>query len=392
MKKMKLRKYVLPTIYVLIILVTFLSVSLINNHLLKNVTNYNYSKSIMKDVTENVLSEILPDKFERPYLSENVKLLSGFYSKDYDDESQKNSLIVYQNTYMPSSGTFYASQDDFDVVSVYDGKVKSIKKDEMLGDTVEVQHSDNLTTIYYSLKDVTVRENDDIKKGTIIGKATSNNLVTDKNVLFIEVYLKGKQIDPEKFYELNPMKSNNIIYFYENNVIVRFNDNIYYLKLNKNILNNGIILNKDKFIKKYNEFTKENNLKKIINNKMVAIIQNNISINDIKMLSIVFEELGIKIIKIIKDISLLNVKKNKAYLIGDNNLRLYFINKYNKKSTINMNTSQNSYNDIISIIQNNIKESLFVLSSNDDLINKLLKNKSYYLINNYIKFIFDEIG
>lgn len=204
MKKMKLRKYVLPTIYVLIILVTFLSVSLINNHLLKNVTNYNYSKSIMKDVTENVLSEILPDKFERPYLSENVKLLSGFYSKDYDDESQKNSLIVYQNTYMPSSGTFYASQDEFDVVSVYDGKVKSIKKDEMLGDTVEVQHSDNLTTIYYSLKDVTVRENDDIKKGTIIGKATSNNLVTDKNVLFIEVYIKGKQIDPEKFYELNP--------------------------------------------------------------------------------------------------------------------------------------------------------------------------------------------
>ena len=204
MKKMKLRKYVLPTIYVLIILVTFLSVSLINNHLLKNVTNYNYYKSIMKDITENVLSEILPDKFERPYLSENVKLLSGFYSKDYDDESQKNSLIVYQNTYMPSSGTFYASQDDFDVVSVYDGKVKSIKKDEMLGDTVEVQHSDNLTKIYYSLKDVTVRENDDIKKGTIIGKATSNNLVTDKNVLFIEVYLKGKQIDPEKFYELNP--------------------------------------------------------------------------------------------------------------------------------------------------------------------------------------------
>lgn len=204
MKKMKLKKYVLPTIYILIILVTFFSVSLINNHLLKNVTNYNYSKSIMKDVTENVLSEILPDKFERPYLSENVKILSGFYSKDYDDESQKNSLIVYQNTYMPSSGTFYASQDEFDVVSVYDGKVKSIKKDEMLGDTVEVQHSDNLTTIYYSLKDVTVRENDDIKKGTIIGKATSNNLVTDKNVLFIEVYLKGKQIDPEKFYELNP--------------------------------------------------------------------------------------------------------------------------------------------------------------------------------------------
>ena len=131
---------------------------------------------------------------------------------------------------------------------------------------------------------------------------------------------------------------------------------------------------------------------KIINNKMIVIIQSNISVNDIKMLSIIFEELGIKIIKIIKDITLLNVRKNRAYLIGDNNLRLYFINKYNKKVTVYMNTSQISYNDIISIIQYHIKESLFILSSNDDLINKLLKNKSYYLINNYIKFIFDEIG
>ena len=86
MKKMKLRKYVLPTIYVLIILVTFLSVSLINNHLLKNVTNYNYSKSIMKDVTENVLSEILPDKFERKqFLDENYKLNNGENQKEVKD-------------------------------------------------------------------------------------------------------------------------------------------------------------------------------------------------------------------------------------------------------------------------------------------------------------------
>lgn len=187
------------------------------------------------------------------------------------------------------------------------------------------------------------------------------------------------------------MKSNNIIYFYENNVIVRFNDNIYYLKLNENILNNGIILNKDKFIKEYNEFTKENKLKKFINNKMIVIIQSNISVNDIKMLSIIFEELGIKIIKIIKDITLLNVRKNISYLIGNSKLRLYFINKYNKKVTINLNTFQISYNEIVYIIQNYIKESLFILSSNDDLINKLLKNKSYYLINNYIKFLFDEV-
>ena len=52
MKKRRLKSFVLPTIYILIILVTFFSVSIINNQLLKNVTNYDYSKSLMKDVTQ----------------------------------------------------------------------------------------------------------------------------------------------------------------------------------------------------------------------------------------------------------------------------------------------------------------------------------------------------
>lgn len=204
MKRKRLKSFVLPTIYVLIIFVTFLSVSLINNHLLKNVTNYNYSKSIMKEVTENVLSETLPDSFSKPYVSEKVNIKSGFYSKDYEDETQENALIFYQNTYMPSSGTMYTSSENFDVVAVYDGKIKSIKTDEILGNVVEISHSDNLTTIYYSLKDVFLKEGDEVKKGTIIGAASSNKIVENENALFFEVYSQGKLIDPEKFYELNP--------------------------------------------------------------------------------------------------------------------------------------------------------------------------------------------
>ncbi len=204
MKRKRLKSFILPTIYVLIIFVTFLSVSLINNHLLKNVTNYNYSKSIMKEVTENVLSETLPDSFSKPYVSEKVSIKSGFYSKDYEDETQEKALIFYQNTYMPSSGTMYASSENFDVVAVYDGKIKSIKTDEILGNVVEISHSDNLTTIYYSLKDVFLKEGDEVKKGTIIGAASSNKIVENENALFFEVYSQGKLIDPEKFYELNP--------------------------------------------------------------------------------------------------------------------------------------------------------------------------------------------
>ena len=158
MKKRRLKSFVLPTIYILIILVTFFSVSIINNQLLKNVTNYDYSKSLMKDVTQNVLSETMEDNFEKPYLSEKVQVKSGYYSKDYDSEKQTNALISYQSTYMPNSGVLYACDEDFDVITVYDGVVKSIKEDDILGNVIEIMHSENLTTFYYSLKDIVVKE------------------------------------------------------------------------------------------------------------------------------------------------------------------------------------------------------------------------------------------
>ena len=204
MKKRRLKSFVLPTIYILIILVTFFSVSIINNQLLKNVTNYDYSKSLMKDVTQNVLSETMEDNFEKPYLSEKVQVKSGYYSKDYDSEKQTNALISYQSTYMPNSGVLYACDEDFDVITVYDGVVKSIKEDDILGNVIEIMHSENLTTFYYSLKDIVVKEGEEIKKGTIIGKATSNKIVTNQNVLLFEVYEQGKSIDPEVFSNLKP--------------------------------------------------------------------------------------------------------------------------------------------------------------------------------------------
>lgn len=204
MKKRRLKSFVLPTIYILIILVTFFSVSIINNQLLKNVTNYDYSKSLMKDVTQNVLSETIEDNFEKPYLSEKVQVKSGYYSKDYDSEKQTNALISYQSTYMPNSGVLYACDEDFDVITVYDGVVKSIKEDDILGNVIEIMHSENLTTFYYSLKDIVVKEGEEIKKGTIIGKANSNKIVTNQNVLLFEVYEQGKSIDPEVFYNLKP--------------------------------------------------------------------------------------------------------------------------------------------------------------------------------------------
>ena len=67
----------------------------------------------MKDVTQAVLSEQKEEKKEiyKPYVSNSVIKKIGYYEKDATDEEKENSLIVYEKTYMPSSGIFYESEE-----------------------------------------------------------------------------------------------------------------------------------------------------------------------------------------------------------------------------------------------------------------------------------------
>ena len=203
MKKGRLKSVVLPTIYVLIIVVSFFSVSILNNLLLGDITNYNYSESLMKDVTEAVMDETKEEISIKPFSFEGVKELVTYYNKDDDAEKQQKSLILYENTYMPSTGIVYGSSEEFDVLAVYDGEIKNITQEDILGTVVEVSHNTNLTTYYYSLKDVTLAVGDQIKAGTILGKATTNKIFADQKNFLFEVYYQGKSLDPEKFYTMN---------------------------------------------------------------------------------------------------------------------------------------------------------------------------------------------
>lgn len=205
MKKGRLKGFVLPTIYVLIIVASFFSVSLLNNLLLGDITNYDYSESIMQEVTESVMEEKedKEDKVNMPFSSEEVSTLITYYNKNDDAEKQEQSLILYENTYMPSTGVVYGSSEEFNVLAVYDGEIKNIKQDDILGTYIEVSHNTNLTTYYYSLKDVMLNVGDQIKAGTVLGKATTNK-INDKQCNFLfEVYYQGKSLDPEKFYTMN---------------------------------------------------------------------------------------------------------------------------------------------------------------------------------------------
>lgn len=138
----------------------------------------------------------------RPYTENNVQIKTNFYSKNDDEETQKNSLILFENTYLPSTGISYQSDYDFDVVSILDGTVITVKEDQTLGKIVEIKHDNNIISSYQSLSEILVKEGDEIKQGTILGKSGTSNLEKDLGShLHFELTIDSNTVDPEDYYD-----------------------------------------------------------------------------------------------------------------------------------------------------------------------------------------------
>ena len=103
---------------------------------------------------------------------------------------------------MQSSGITYGYSESFDVVSILDGKVITVKQDELLGNIVEIEHNNGIISIYQSLDSVNVKVNDTIKQGTIIGKSGKNNLnKTTEYCLYFEMIVNGNLVNPNNYYD-----------------------------------------------------------------------------------------------------------------------------------------------------------------------------------------------
>lgn len=158
-------------------------------------------------VNQTIFDSELPvvntsDTIIRPYVAEDVQVVKKYY--DYQDEAkeQEQSLLFFENTYLQNSGTSYGKEEVFEVVSVLDGTVTSIKDDNSLGKIVEVTHSNDMISIYQSLSEVNVTENQEIKQGMIVGKSGTCNLEKDlNNHLHFELIVKGLVVNPEDYYD-----------------------------------------------------------------------------------------------------------------------------------------------------------------------------------------------
>lgn len=138
----------------------------------------------------------------RPYIDNTVVIKQNYYNYKDDEETQKNSIIFYENTYIPSSGVCYKGEYDFDVVAILDGKVIKVIEDQNLGKIVEVEHKNNIISRYQSLSEVNVKEGDTITQTTIIGKSGKSNInsALDSHLNF-ELIINSQTVDPEEYYD-----------------------------------------------------------------------------------------------------------------------------------------------------------------------------------------------
>lgn len=204
-KNLRLRGYVIPTIFTILIMAIFYSGYKIWELVDDNTQEYVPTDYVNKTSNEKIYPTIsVPDEIIKPYVDEAVVVSIPYYNVNGTDQEQQNSLIYYENIYMQNTGVMYTSDNQFNIVSVLDGKVKNIKDDEIMGKIVEIEHANNLITIYQSLQSTNVSVGQDIKQGEIIG-VSGNNQIVDNNkfALHFEVYKDGELINPEDFYKLS---------------------------------------------------------------------------------------------------------------------------------------------------------------------------------------------
>ena len=198
---MKLKPFVFPVLYVsliftLVIGLYFTNIAF-NNENKESLSDVNYvSNVILNDIVPvaNVESTVI-----NPYTSDKVNIKRYFYNLEDDLDRQKESIVFYDNTYMPNTGIDYVSEEVFDVVAIMDGVVIDIKEDEMLGKIVEVKHNNEFISSYAGLSEISVQKGENVSLGGVIGKSGTSKLNDSLgNHLHFEIYQNGVNIDPLK--------------------------------------------------------------------------------------------------------------------------------------------------------------------------------------------------
>ena len=205
MKKLRLKKGAIIGAYLIAFSLTGMSAFFVSQNMQANnptEEDIEYVNSSIIDDKED--REVIKEdvKMVKPYTDENVQVLKYFYDYQAEAETQEKSILYHENTYIQNSGMDFGLTDTFDVVAVLDGTVVDVREDELLGTVVEIKHDNDFISSYQSLSEVSVKKNDTVKQGQVIGKSGTNTIDQDLgNHLHFELYKSGSVVDPSKYFD-----------------------------------------------------------------------------------------------------------------------------------------------------------------------------------------------
>ena len=142
-------------------------------------------------VTSTVMS------ISKPFKDDSVKSIVEFY--DPTKENQEKSVIVINKTFIPNKGVLYKSENSFDVLSIYDGTVIEVDKDDLTGNYIKINHNNDLVATYKILDNIEVKKGDYVKKGEKLGTSSTSQIETG-NLLLFELQIKEVNVNPEDYY------------------------------------------------------------------------------------------------------------------------------------------------------------------------------------------------
>ncbi|SEA68760.1 stage II sporulation protein Q [Thalassobacillus cyri] len=133
---------------------------------------------------------------------ESSTIVTKFYDYDASDEDQENALVLYNNKYYQSTGVDITKNDEkFDVTAALSGTVTEVKEDPLYGNVVQLDHGQEVTTVYASLDEVQIEAGTEIKQGDVIGTAGRNIFGQASGVhVHFEVRKGGEALNPESFF------------------------------------------------------------------------------------------------------------------------------------------------------------------------------------------------
>lgn len=201
------KRWVFPAIYLMsaaVILTAVLWYQNISNDVAEDLKTPKQGENAMGD-QEAVEVNALKENFKMPALDpESVNVVKKFYDPNASTEEQEAALVYYENSYRMNKGIDLAREDqkEFDVVASLSGTVTKAEKDPILGYVVEIEHENDVVTVYQSLSSATVEEGDKVEQSQPIGKAGKSLYNEEDGVhVHFEIRKNGVAMNPLTFMD-----------------------------------------------------------------------------------------------------------------------------------------------------------------------------------------------